>query len=195
MKINAWYQIALLCGLFPLIFGIIIFISWFVTGAHWLELAGLINIVVGLCLFCIGIFFLGIYLYKAKQSNIDNYLKHSLIPLLILIINFPIAIVAINAATYIESISIVQIENHSEHNITNFRLMAGDERHKIGFIPKHGEAKDKFHFKHEGSVHYSFVMDEKNHEGIMFGYVTHGMGSTAIMVISDTGAVNVEEQF
>ena len=62
-------------------------------------------------------------------------------------------------------------------------------------FPPNNDIKKKYHFEHEGSVKYSFSMNNKIREGIMFGYVTGGTGHTAVMVRAENGKINVEEKF
>jgi hypothetical protein len=191
---NSWYKISLICGFTPLILGILIFFSWVVTEAPWLQLVGIINIIAGFCLFIVGIFCLGIYLYKAKKIKVRGYFKRSLFSLLILLINYPVAASAIYTANYIMSTSTVIIENYSSFEITQFRLTEREDIYQIEPIRPKGKTEKKYHFKYEGSVYYTFLLNGKKYKGLMFGYVSSGIKITSVMVISENGEVNVNQK-
>jgi len=189
--VNVWYRISLACGLVPLGVGVLIFIGWFLTSAHWLEVAGLINIAVGLCLFCVGVFCLLVYGYKAKKSKSSYFLRRSLFLLLVLVVNLPLASAAILAVGYIKSAHTITVENHSDFIVTEFFLTERDASYAMGAIQPNERLEREIHFKYEGVVDYSFMLGEREHKGIMFGYVTGGMGGSVTMVITKSGEVNI----
>jgi len=53
------------------------------------------------------------------------------------------------------------------------------------------EVTEHYHFKYEGSVDYKLSLNGTVKTGIMFGYVTGGMGENATMVINSDGAVEI----
>ena len=190
---HTWYRTSLYCGLIPLCLGIAIYIAWYVTGKHWLETAGLLNIVLGVCLFCIGILSLVIYIYKAYKLNVRGYLRKAVLPLFILVINFPIAYMAVSSAEPSKSVCTLKVENNSAMQMMDFRLTERDKVYKIPPIPAHSKLEQKFNFKYEGSVYYSFQLDGKKQQGVVFGYVTSGISITSTLVVSETGIVTVED--
>lgn len=195
VQTSTWYRISFYCGLTPLIFGVAIYVAWYFTRENWLEAAGLINIFLGFCLFCLGILSLGVYVYKENKANSSGYLKRCLLPLFVLLINFPVAGAIIDSANFIKTTFTVSIKNDSNIPITDFVLSERDKSYKVDILPAGGAVKQEFHFIYEGSVYYHFSLNGKKYEGIMFGYVSHHGGSNAVMVISEDRKVLVKENF
>ncbi len=191
---NIWYRISLICGLTPLVIGILIFFSWLIARAHWLEAAGIINIYVGLVIFTIGMIALIIYIYKARKNSLDGYWKKSILPFAILIINFPFAAGVIVTVFYVLSFSTVIIENQSSTEIENIFLSERGHIYEFGSVMPNEVIEKKFRFKSEGSINYSYKRNGIKYEGIMIGYVTSEMGESASMVISESGEVNINEK-
>jgi len=193
LQINTWYRLSLYCGLIPLSLGVLIFYSWYLTGASWLEAAGLLNIVVGLWLFSAGLLCLGIYIYKSYKENISGSLKKVLLSLFILFINFPVAVAAIYFAEEKKSICTISVKNNSNMQITEFQINERENVYKLEDVPPGGELNKEFVFKYEGSVSYSFRLGGKHHQGLVFGYVASGLSSTSTLVVSESNEVSVEE--
>ena len=85
--------IALVCGGTPLIAGAAIFIAWCSSGASWLEGAGLLNILVGIVLFGIGVLSLILHLGPAIAGGFDGdkvMWVWVLTAAALLVLNFPV---------------------------------------------------------------------------------------------------------
>jgi len=193
-SVNRWYQISLICGLAPLCIGVFIFLAWLASGAYWLEWTGMVNLYAGLVLFCIGLISLAVYFYKARRNAIRGYWKKSIVALLILLANFPVAAVIISAALYVASVSTVIIKNQSSSKIENIYLSEQGHVYEAGSVLANEKIERKFHFQSEGSIRYSFTRNDIKYEGIMFGYVTGGMGSSSKMLITKRGKVKIDEK-
>lgn len=189
-----WYRLSLICGFTPLILGIVTFISWVVTGADWLQLAGILNIILGLALFACGVLFLGVYYLKARNQGNKEYLKKTALSLAVLVANFPAAAAALYSASYIIGTSTVVVVNNTAHDITDLVLSEREIIYKYPDIRAKQEIEQKFHFMYEGEVNYRFILDGVVLEGIMFGYVSAGRGVDAVMVVSEDGGVKIENR-
>jgi hypothetical protein len=184
-----WYKLSLASGLTPLIAGCIIFLSWLATRADWLMLAGVYNIMAGLALFVCGLGFLLVYGQKERKLT-DRYpVKRTLISLGILLFNFPVAALALYSAEYIISTSTAIVINNSPFEITDLVISEREQSYPFPPIAAGQEVIEYFHFKYEGSVNYKLSLNGSVKTGVMFGYVTGGMGESATMVISSNGAV------
>lgn len=53
------------------------------------------------------------------------------------------------------------------------------------------EVIKNFHFKYEGAADYKLSLDGSIKTGVMFGYVTRGMGEKVTMVINSEGAIEI----
>jgi hypothetical protein len=191
---NQWYRFSLVCGFVPLCTGILIFLCWLVTRAHWLEIAGAVTLYAGFAVFFIGVICLAVYFFKARKNGVAGYWKKCILALAVLLVNFPVAATIIGTVRYVTSISTVIIENQSSIKVEDFLLSEQGHVYDIGSVLPNGKLEKKFHFKSEGSVHYSFTRGGAKYEGVMFGYVTGGMGNTSIMVITESGKVKVDEK-
>ncbi len=191
---NLWYKLSLVCGLMPLSTGILIFLCWLVTRAHWLKMVGLVTLYIGLGLFVIGVIFLVIYFIQSRKNEILGYWKKSSVSLLILLSNFPVYAVIMGTVIYVAGISTVIIENQSTTSIKKVILSVQGNIFNLGSVLPNEQIKKNIHFQSEGAVHYSFTREKDKYEGVMFGYVTGGMGNTAIMVITESGKVRIDEK-
>jgi hypothetical protein len=90
---KSFTRAAAACGAIPLSIGMLIFLLWLSTRAHFLVWGGLLAVCFGL--FC---FSIGIWLLLAHASTIDGprrlsrFLSTSWLALLLLFINFPVAL-------------------------------------------------------------------------------------------------------
>ena len=119
-EMNIWYRLSLLCGLIPLILGVVILLTWINTRASWLETAGVLIIVIGVALFICGLFCL--LFYVRSNSTLSNSVrkKKLILPLSILLLNFPAAILSLLIADSVYSTSTVTVQNNSNYEITEF---------------------------------------------------------------------------
>ena len=178
----------------PLSTGILIFICWLVTRTHWLKMAGLVTLYIGLGVFVIGVICLVIYFVQSRNNAALGYWKKSAVSLLILLSNFPVYSAIMGAAIYVVGTSTVIIENQSTISIKKVILSVQGNIFNIGSVLPNEKIKKNIHFQSEGAVHYSFTREKDKYEGVMFGYVTGGMGNTAIMVITESGKVRIDEK-
>jgi len=153
--------------------------------------AGIYTIFFGLILFVCGL--LCLFLYGHKERKIGNMypVRRSLISLLILLFNFPAAALAVYSADYILSTSIVTVENNSAFGVTGFVLIEKDTTYYVPNIYPGRKISKDFHFKYEGSVHYRLSLNGTKKEGIVFAYVTGGLGEKATMNITKDGSVEI----
>lgn len=188
---SIWYKLSLASGLTPLTTGGLIFISWLVTRADWLMLAGIYNIMAGLALFVCGLVFLLVYGQKERKISNNYPIKRTLISLGILLLNFPAAALAIYSAEYISSTNTATVINNSSFEVADMVLRERDRSYPFPPIAPGQEVTEEIHFKYEGSVDYKLSLNGSVKTGIMFGYVTGGMGESATMVITTDGAVEI----
>ena len=191
---SRWYKLSLVSGLVPLCTGILIFLCWLVTRDNRLEMMGAYTISVGLGLFIVGIFCLTIYVIQSRNNGAVGYWKRSILSLVILVSNFPVAVAIFGAVIYVISISTVTIENRTKTKIKELVLSERNHVYNIGIVLPNEKLEKNYRFQSEGAVHYSFIRDQNKYEGIMFGYVTGGIGSEAIMLVTESGEVNIDQK-
>ncbi len=188
---SIWYKLSLASGLTPLTIGCLIFFSWLVTRADWLVLAGIYNITAGLALFFCGLGFLFVY-GRIERKLGNNYpIKRTLISLGILLFNFPVAALALYSAEYIISTNTAAVINNSSYEVTDMVLSEREQSYPFPPITPGQEVIEHFHFKYEGAVDYKLSINGAVKTGVMFGYVTGGIGESATMVITSDGTVEI----
>ena len=190
---NIWYKLSLACGLIPLTTGGLIFFSWLASREDWLMTAGIFNIMAGLALFVCGLIFLFVYGLKERKLGNSYPIKRTLISLGILLLNFPAMALALSSAEYIISTSTATVINNSSFEVTDMvlREISGQSYPFPSIAPGQEVTKD-FHFKYEGSVDYELSLNGSVKTGIMFGYVTGGVGEVATMVITSDNVVEIK---
>jgi hypothetical protein len=189
---NIWYKLSLICGLTPLVLGGMIFFSWLVIRANWLMLAGGYNILAGLVFFICGLLFLLAYGQKERKKGNAYPVKRSLISLGILLSNFPAAVLAIYSADYVNGTSVATVINNSSFEAKDLVLSERDQSYSFPPISPGQKVTKYFHFKYEGSVYYRLSLNGSIQKGVMFGYVTGGMGDRAAMVIKKDETVEIQ---
>lgn len=192
---NFYHKMSLACGLVPMLCGVLIFTGWLITRADWLVIAGLANISGGFLLFLCGLLFIGAFIRSEHKVGNGFPLNKSLIALGILLFNFPLAAMALYAAEYLMGTSTLSIKNDSPYAITDVFLKERDLTYRFPNIPSNEEATQTFHFKYEGSVEFGLTLNGNEKHGILFGYVTGGMGANATMIIDKKGNIEIVEQF
>jgi hypothetical protein len=188
---SIWYKLALASGLAPLIAGVGIFAAWLVTRADWFMGAGIYNLMAGLVLFFCGLVFLLVHCLVERKSGKRFPQKQTLIGLAILLLNFPTSALIIYSVEYIVSTSSVTVVNNSSFAVTDMVLNAGLRTHPFPPIAADQEVTESFRFKYEGAIAYKLSVDGSIKSGIMFGYVSDGMGESATLVIKSDGAIQI----
>lgn len=193
MTNHKWYNFSLISGLIPLVFGCLIFITWLISRADWLALAGVYTIMAGLMLFVFGLLFLVIYWIKERKFGNAYPIKRSLISLGILLLNFPVLLLILYFHDYISNTVTVRVVNNFPFAITDMTLFERDHLCVYPPIAPGQEVIEHFHFKFEGSIHYRLSLAGSKKEGIAFGYVSSGTSNSTVMVITEDGEVEAGE--
>lgn len=187
-----WYKLSLICGLIPLIAGCVIFALWLSTKSPWLMIAGIYNTTIGVALFIFGFIFLYVYGKEEKKAGKAYPKKQVLISSAILLLNLPVAASAVYSADYIMSASTVTVVNHSAFEVSNLILIEGDLSHPFPPVSPSQTIVEKFHFKYEGAVDYKLSLNGDMKEGMVFGYVSSGIGEHVTMIIKKDGDIAFE---
>ncbi|MFO0388710.1 MAG: hypothetical protein ACK502_03195 [Alphaproteobacteria bacterium] len=189
-----YFKIAKHCALVPMVMGLTVFALWLVTRFDILMFAGVLVILLGVLLSFVGM----VALFLAKIHAVRNnkpYKRACLRHGLLLLINFPLALGIIACADYLLSRYVVNIVNHSPHNVEKLEFIdpAGNVD-AIEKIPAGASIQTSHHFIGESSIEYNMVLDSAASSGMLIGYVSGGMGGSASMVIEADGKVSVTPQ-
>jgi len=189
------YYIAISCGLFPLIVGTTIFVSWLLTGARWLMLAGLYNLGIGILLFIIG--FMSVVLIIAyNRFEKRNLFAKTIIPLVLLLSNFPAAATILSTVEYLEKSHMVYVQNNMSEPIDKI-VFTDPANHQfvIDDLDPHTKVTKRFLFRGEGTVNYRIQDDSIQKSGMLIGYITNAPSwGDGYLSIEEDGSVKAEHK-
>lgn len=190
---NRWHRIAFICGLLPFLAGTTIFAVWLLTRLDWLILAGYFTIIIGLLLFVGGLVSIFVATRKAKQQA-TPYKRKNLLILVVLLLNFPVAMGMASYALHLMTIYDVLIINELEKPIDQivFTDPVG-KNYPIYDVPPHSQTHHEFNFDGEGSVNYQIKSTTIEQSGILIGYITSSLGGHVTVKISSDGTISVNE--
>ena len=181
---NKWYRIGLISALLPLVMGTGIFGAWVFTRQDWLMSAGIYTIAGGLILFVAGVVAVFFIARLAKKQGLPC--KKKIITLACLLVaNFPVAMWMTFSALDILAEYKVSIINNSTESA---QIIFSDPTGKIHAVPDvspHSKTQMIFHFEGEGAVMYQVTSKTFDRSGTLFGYITNGMGGSAVLEIQE----------
>jgi hypothetical protein len=190
------WRLAIIAGVTPLVAGILTFIVWYITRAEWLMVTGIFIIYAGLGFFCLGLLSIGVFSYIAIKARVKRWVLKSALVIILLVSNFPVAFGLMSAAIYIVSVSVILVDNQSDHVVEKIMLFdpAGNS-YSFGPVTARERRDVTFRFKGEGAVTYEMSVAGSAHSGTVFGYITSGTRNTATITVSKDGTVNAQEYF
>lgn len=146
---NALVITAAICGALPLIAGIAIFIAWTTTRLSVFELLGFLTIVGGLFLFVIGMVCLASYHLPRLNTIPSSPTRWGMtlaLPLILLLINFPVAVAALISVRHIKSAVKITVVNRSASTVKSVALETPDGSWTLNDLAP-GAGQDRtFHF-------------------------------------------------
>lgn len=180
------------CGAVPFIIGTICFFLWWWFRSPLFGLMGLFTIYIALFLFFIGLVCLIAYLFKERGSPLRQRINIAAILFSLLISNFLIAGLYIKAGLYIQSGYTIVIENGSEHDVHNVEILFNSEVLATLSLVQLGTSSTIVQYiSREGSIFYSLTLGGEVKKGVVFGYITSGMGGYAVIKINESGEIVV----
>ena len=196
---GAWLVTAVACGALPMVVGVAALVVFLLSEAAarsietWVEV-GVAILIGGLVLFCVGLVTLGVYLLKGRRQGVAgrNLAQNSLMTLLLLLANFPVAL----ACTWVAFDSITRVRLHLVNEATtvvedlNITWPGGEKN--IGDLGPLDRAEISFLVSSDGSVDFTARQGGESCEGRLIDYVTSNMGETDDVVFLDGCAVKVE---
>jgi hypothetical protein len=190
------YLLALVCGLVPLVTGISIFFLWKELRWPWLMEAGQWTLLGGLLLFVIGMLCLVLYIARSRaerQTSIGRLARQSVLPLCLLLVNFPVAVVLAMAAIDLETRYDLAVHNESQARVTDLALSGGGIDSDLGSLDPGTHLRLSFRIRGEGRLDLTFVQNSSRFETIVDGYVTTGLGGNKLIRILPEGRVVIED--
>jgi hypothetical protein len=133
-----WLTLAFVCGIFPLVTGVGIFLTWCVSGNRFLEMLGLCTILGGCFAFLVGMVSLTYYLFVSiYDRRAERGLALGFLALFILVLNFPVCFVIVhsvekiqrgNRASELLERSMVHLVNASGTRVSEIEVVGAGNR-------------------------------------------------------------------
>jgi hypothetical protein len=136
MKSKFLLIIGLLCGFIPLIVGVFIFFTWWIARAFFaidlenFPVYGFFWIPISITLVSTGLILLLVFLIK----NYSKFLIHSLLGILLVLINIPIAFMIIDKQSDIDARAYFIIYNKTKQDVMDLTLKSSTFEKSLGSI-------------------------------------------------------------
>ncbi len=192
---NRAYQIALACGLVPLVVGTSIFVLWLVTRWNWLIPTGMLTIAAGMVVVGTGLVALLRYVWISRDDASVKPRRRRLATLLcaaLLLVNFPAAAGITVAAIAIETSYTVIVHNATDRPLQNVHVVGGGRDIDLGTIGPRGSARRRFWIKHDGILELSAMSGAHPLSEQIDGYVTSGMGGRTTVTVGRDAKVTIQ---
>ncbi|MGQ0633353.1 MAG: hypothetical protein ACT4QC_01985 [Planctomycetaceae bacterium] len=186
---DPYFRAAVALGLLPLATGIGIFLLWLILRWDWLIFAGILTIYAGVACVAAGFACLVIYIAKTRESRPVTGAA-TVAAILILLANFPCAWAIAYAAAYVHSMYSVTIVNNSPTTLHDVVLPSTGA--SFGSIRSGEKRTRQFHVTIEGSLDFHATCDGQRISGNIEGYVTPGMGGSAILIFKPDGTWEID---
>jgi len=137
--------------------GLFIFFSWwtarafFATGLHSFEAYGFLWTLISIPIAVIGLLLLTIFLIK----NFQDYWKHAVIGLLIILVNIPVCYWVLNKQAELDKRAYIKFHNKTKKDNLGLTLKASDFEKQLGILNDSETLVD---------FYYPKYIDERNHE-------------------------------
>ena len=197
ISMNRLLRFAFICGVTPLTIGIVILLTWLLTGWHWLMAAGIVTLYGGLLLVFIGAVSLVAFAWtsvRGRSASCRQTIRQSLPVAGVLAVNFPVAVGIIAAVIHLETRYIVTIVNDSSVAVDSFVVSGGGVSVNVGSVPPGSKVRRSFFIKHDGTLTGKGKQDSRSIEGVIDGYVTNSSRGNKLVKIRPDGTLEVADK-
>ena len=188
------YQVALACGVLPLLVGVVIFLLWVSTGWDWMIVAGIFTLYGGVGIFLVGIIALVRYCWLALHTLGMSRRRVWLSTLGcagLLLLNFPVAGCIIVAAIARETRYTVVVHNTLQQPLDGVRVFGGGCEVAFGTVSPGDVVQRSFWIQQDGKLEFRAVSVATTYAQTIDGYVTHNMGGHTTVTFKPDGTLSV----
>jgi|GEM_PF-3455731 len=157
----ALYYLAMICGIVPLVSGMICLLGYWLTQWEQFAIVGLFDLVLGGGTVLIGFIFSAIYFRLAKRATVEQSqsVKRAHKAQWILFANIPAAVLCTAGGIWLTSHPIVtfEIQNTGKTQIEAGSLSLGSRTAHFGTIPPNGKVAVKLRIIFEANAQLSIV--------------------------------------
>lgn len=188
-------RMAIICGALPLVTGVAIFAAWLITSWQWLEYAGIITLYAGFGLFVVGAVALGVCIYMARSVSPRLHLgRRVALAAILLLSNFPVAGVIVEAAIALETRYTVVVHHASKQPLADVLVFGGGCSERIESIPPGATVRRSFYIQHDDELRLQCLRGGVQVSETIDGYVTGSMGGHTTVTVGDNGPFSVQQK-
>lgn len=189
---NRLLKCSIALGASPLIIGTLIYCAWRLTRWDWLEMMGIMTILIGIIAFLGGAVCLILHLKREARSTRSSPMNALLVGGL-LIANFPVAIFYAHSAIDISTRFTVRVYNDSNYSIDSFIILGPGVETEIGPIPSGHKAIQHNHITTDGSLSFTARQQEVSFNGELESYVSINHEGDMTVRISKKGSCQLKD--
>jgi hypothetical protein len=185
---------AIALGATPLIFGSLIYWTWRLTRWSFLEMMGLMTLLIGFIAFLIAATCLILYLRNETRSGVTpqrTLIVRALLVGGLLVLNFPTAAFYTGSAIKIYTQYTVEISNDSQQPIERLTITGPGITVNLDPIPPGKTLKQYLQFKGDGPLEFSGSQNEIEFSGTLDPYVTGNLGGHKILRVKSKGLCEI----
>jgi hypothetical protein len=187
-------RVALACGGVPLVTGVLVLLAWLVTGQVWLVIAGLLTIVVGCVLVAVGSIAAAIHAVRNLRAGHlprRRVLRDAGLIVVLLLSNFPAALVCAGIARRVDLLYVVTVVNASGVTLDSFVISGPGVIADLGPVGPGARASHACRFADDGELTFAASQPGSSFSGTIDGYVYSISGGDEVVTVAGPGAVIV----
>ncbi len=166
--------------------GVAAFSIWYFTRSGILVVVGIYTIHLGVACVIAGLISLLIYEYKCLKASNKSDAKKGAFPLIVLLLNFPLAVLVVSASLNLMAWYTVTVVNETGSDVNNISFVGPGVEVATGLVKSQESRPVIMRFKHAGGlIRYHVSFNEREVDGIVAGYVTKHMGGDKLFIIRE----------
>jgi hypothetical protein len=189
------FKSAIILGAAPLLAGTLIYATWRLTQWHWLEIAGLLNILFGFAAFVAGSVAPARHLrseWRVGDATRGRLWLQALSVGGLLLVNFPAAAFFALSAIDVETRYKVRVSNDSNRPIESLIVAGPGVRVELGPIAPGQLTRRNIHFDGDGTLDFLARQQQTQFGGQLEGYVTGGWNGDKTIRVRQGGTFDIE---
>jgi hypothetical protein len=187
MDLKKLYRLSLLCALLPMTIGAAVFLMWYFTRSALLMVVGIFTIYLGIVCVITGLASLIIYGRKCLREGRKSYAKKGVLPLTVLLLNFPLAVLIVSASINLMAQYRLTVVNETDFDVSNISFVGPGVDVATGPVKSQESSTVIMRFKHDGVLRYHISFNKVEVDGDVKGYVTRNMGGEKLFIIREEG--------
>jgi len=185
MKAPFLLKLAYSCWGIPLALAFISFFGYWISRSDFFLTTGMVTLLIGFTLACTGLIIISIFRFKNRKADQDLLpliKKGIFLPRLLLILNFPTAILFIIFGTYLHSLIYLHISNESSQNIDQLVISSVHNSKVLGSLKTGASITTYFSPRVEGEVLISVRSNKSEKTAKVTGYASGSFDDSKVVI-------------